>query len=67
VSIAVISLGSFLSFHRIMLATWRLVYAFVSKEEQAKEEKTRQQNWEISEFLIWGMSVFMATFVAPFN
>jgi len=43
------------------------VYAFVSKEEQAKEEKTRQQNWEISEFLIWGMSVFMATFVAPFN
>ena len=31
-----------------MLVTWRLVYAFISQEEQAKEEKTRQQSWEIS-------------------
>jgi hypothetical protein len=31
-----------------MIALGRLEYAFISKEEQAKEEKTRQQNWKIS-------------------
>jgi hypothetical protein len=32
------------------IAVWRLVYAFISKKEQAKEEKTRQQNREMIVF-----------------
>jgi hypothetical protein len=49
-----------------MIALGRLVYAFISKEEQAKEEKTRQQNWQISNSNS-GCIGFTATFVAPFN
>jgi hypothetical protein len=29
------------------IASWRLVHAFIEKEECSKEEKTCGQNWEI--------------------
>jgi hypothetical protein len=32
----------------VSIALWGLVYAFIGKKEQAKEEKTLGQSWEIA-------------------
>jgi hypothetical protein len=55
---------SFLSFRGVILLVasivpWRLVYAFIEKEECSKEEKTLGQSWEITQIPCF---VFMPVF-----
>jgi hydrogenase-4 membrane subunit HyfE len=56
---------SFLSFRSVILLVasivpWRLVYAFIEKEECSKEEKAFGQSWEITRI---SYVVFMLVFV----
>jgi hypothetical protein len=56
---------SFLSFHSAILliasiVLWRLLYAFIEKEECSKEEKACGQSWEIARISYF---TFMLVFV----
>jgi len=56
---------SFLSFRTVILliasiVPWRLLYAFIEKEECSKEEKTFGQSWEIARISYF---VFVLVFV----
>jgi hypothetical protein len=50
------------------IASWRLVYAFVEKEECSKEEKTFGQSWEIKQISHFAfMLVFLFYLLPPAN
>jgi hypothetical protein len=42
------------------LVSWRLVHAFIGKKEQAKEEKTFGQSWEIANFIFCAHPVLLS-------
>jgi hypothetical protein len=47
------------------IASWRLVYAFIEKEECSKEEKTFGQSWEITQISHSVSMLVFAVYLLP--